>query len=93
MNDFLKGSFGYDPVTKKYSTTETMAMILIGLVVVVTVYEMVTSTIFQHYTDLLMYAIGGATGNKVAKGIATTVQNVRSNNNNEGDRNNEDSSI
>ena len=91
MNDFLKGLFGYDPVTKKYSTTETMAMILIGLVVVVTVYEMVTSTIFQHYTDLLMYAIGGATGNKVAKGIATTVQNIRTNN--EGDGNNEDSSI
>ena len=81
MIGFLKGLFGYNPETKEYSTTESIAMILIGLVVVATVYEMVTGTIFQHYTELLTYGIGGATGNKIAKGIATTVQNVRSNNN------------
>ena len=74
MNDFLKGLFGYDPATKRYSTTESMATILILLVVIATGYELITGRLFQHYNDLLMYAIGGASGNKVAKGIVTTVQ-------------------
>lgn len=85
MTNFIKGLFGWNPVTGKYSTTETLSIILIGLVVVVTAYEMITGNLFQHYTDLLAYGVGGATGNKVAKGIATTVQSFRK----EGEENNE----
>lgn len=77
MINFIKGLFGYDPNTGKYSTTETLSIILIGLVVSVTIYEMITGELFQHYTDLLAYGVGGATGNKVAKGIATTVQSFK----------------
>ena len=77
MIAFIKGTFGFDPTTGRYSTTEVMAAVLIGLVVIVTIYEIVTGLIFPHYNDLLMYSIGGATGNKVAKGIATTVQSLR----------------
>jgi hypothetical protein len=74
MINFLKGLFGYNPHTDQYSTTETITFILIGLVVVVTIYILATGGDFQYYTDLLMYAIGGASGNKIAKGAATTVQ-------------------
>jgi|GEM_PF-3596739 len=80
MADFIKGLFGYNPKTGSYSTTETITFTLVGLVVAVTAYILATGGDFIYYKDLLAYAIGGASGNKVAKGVLTTIQSVKKGN-------------
>lgn len=88
MTNFLKGLFGWNPETGRYSTTETLSIILIGLVVLATIYVFICGE-FKYYTDLLFYSVGGASGNKFAKGIVTTVQSFKKEGGNE---NGEDSS-
>ncbi len=82
MKDLIYSMLGYDPITKKLSTTEFLTTTLVTSAIIASFAEIAmtfiygSSILWGHYEEFMQYSIGGATGSKFTKGLATTVQNI-----------------